>query len=48
MNLLYRFDEMLEKADFDAAVIVVPILLFTHKSVALKCLEKGKHLFIEN
>ncbi len=37
--------EMLEKADFDAAVITTPD--FTHRDIAVKCCQAGKHIMLE-
>lgn len=39
------FDEMLEKADIDAVVIVTSTAL--HAPQAIKALKKGKHVFVE-
>ena len=38
-------DEMLEKADFDAAIITTPD--FTHKECAIACCKKGKPIMLE-
>ena len=40
-----NFDEMLEKADIDAVVIVTSTAL--HAPQAIKALKKGKHVFVE-
>ena len=39
------YKEMLERVDFDAAIISTPTN--THKDIAIECLKKKKHLLIE-
>jgi predicted dehydrogenase len=38
-------DEMLEQKELDAVDLVVPTVL--HEPLALKCIKKGKHVFVE-
>ena len=45
INTYTSLDEMLDKEDFDLISIVLPHNL--HASVAIKCLEAGKHVVVE-